>query len=130
MADTPKHKILVVDDEPDAVTFLRTLLEDNGFATLSASTGVEAMERIRADHPVLVTLDINMPEQSGVKTYRDMKSDPALARIPVVIVTGLAEDFKHFISTRRQVPPPEGYLSKPINGQFFVDTIRRLLPPS
>ncbi|MFH0901108.1 MAG: response regulator [Pseudomonadota bacterium] len=130
MADTRVFKILVVDDEPDAVRYLTALLEDNGFATLSASTELEAMERIHADHPDLVTLDITMPEQSGVKTYREIKTHPMLAMIPVIIVTGVAEELKHFISSRKQVPRPEGYLSKPVDGQAFLNTVRRLLQPA
>jgi CheY-like chemotaxis protein len=122
-----KKKILVVDDEPDAVTFLATALEDQGWETVRATNGVEAMECVRRDRPDLVTLDVTMPEQSGVKTYRQIKEDPEFARIPVVIVTGIAAEFQQFISTRRQVPPPEGYLAKPIDVNELVETVRRLL---
>jgi len=127
MAETGKRKILVIDDEPDVVAFLTTLLEDNGYATVSALTGIEAMAQIRASPPDLVTLDISMPEQSGVKTYREMKTDPKLARIPVIIVTGISDDFQKFISSRKAVPPPEGYLSKPIDKTTLLATIQRLL---
>jgi CheY-like chemotaxis protein len=128
MADvTRKRTILVVDDEPDVVTFLTTLLQDHGYETSSAATGAEAMQRIRAARPDLVTLDITMPEQSGVKTYRQIKENPALATIPVVIVTGVTDDFKGFISSRKQVPPPDGYVSKPIVEQTFLELIRKLL---
>ena len=47
--------------------------------------------------------------------------------IPIVIVTGISKDFKRFISSRSQVPPPEGYLSKPIEKQEFLDTVANLL---
>lgn len=126
-AATAKRTILVVDDEPDVVTFLTTLLQDNGYETVTASTGAEAMQRIREKRPDLVTLDITMPEKSGVGAYRDIKTDPALASIPVVIVTGISDEFQKFISGRKAVPPPDAYLSKPIVEQTFLETIRKLL---
>ena len=128
-----KNKILVVDDEPHVVTYLETLLQDNGYATASASNGREAMERIQEDRPDLVCLEISMPEESGVRCYRNIKENPELASIPVVIVTAVTgyggdpEPYKKFISTRRQVPPPDGYLSKPIDKQEFFDTIAGVL---
>ena len=128
-----KKKILVVDDEPHVVTYLETLLQDNGYATTSASNGKEAMERIAEDRPDLVSLDISMPEESGVRCYRNIKENPELSSIPVVIVTAVTgyggdpEPYKKFISTRKQVPPPEGYLSKPIDKQEFLDTIAEAL---
>jgi CheY-like chemotaxis protein len=125
---TPRRKtILVVDDEQDVVTFLTALLEDNGYATITARDGAEAITRARADAPDLVTLDITMPHQSGVRAYRELKSDPLLAAIPVIIVTGIESDFEHFISTRRQVPPPEGYLSKPVDQERLLALVRHLL---
>jgi CheY-like chemotaxis protein len=128
MADTtPKRRILVVDDEPDVVTFLTTLLEDNGYETASAGNGAEALRRIRERRPDLVTLDVTMPEQSGVKTFRELKTDPALKGIPVVIVTGVTGDFQKFISERKAVPPPDAYLAKPIAEAVFLETIRKLL---
>jgi CheY-like chemotaxis protein len=68
-----------------------------------------------------------MPEQSGVAVYRKLKEDERLKGIPVIIVTGISDDFRQFISTRRQVPPPEGYLSKPVDHTQFLDMVRGLL---
>ena len=101
-----KKTILVIDDEPDIVSFLTTLLEDNGYRTVSAMDGREGIEKARSEKPDLVSLDITMPEKSGVKFYRELRSDPDLSKIPVVIVTGVSGDFEKFISTRKQVPPP------------------------
>jgi len=128
-----KKKILVLDDEPHVVTYLETLLRDNGYETVSASNGKEGMEKVESEKPDLVCLDISMPEQSGVRFYRNLKDDPRLADIPVLIVTAVTgyggdpEPFKRFVSTRKQVPPPEGFLSKPIDRQEFLDTIAKIL---
>jgi len=118
--------ILIIDDEPDVLTYLSTLLEDHGYATISAKDGEEALAKLKASLPDLITLDISMPEKSGVKLYREIKEDPRWKKIPILIVTGVSEDFQKFISTRRQVPPPEGYLSKPINQEEILELIRKL----
>jgi CheY-like chemotaxis protein len=125
MAD---HKtILIVDDEPDVCTYISTLLEDHGYATISAKDGEEALVKLKADSPDLITLDISMPEKSGVRLYREIKEDSRWKKIPIIIVTGVSEDFQKFISTRRQVPPPEGYLSKPINQEEILELIQKLI---
>ncbi len=123
-----RRKILVVDDEPDVVTYLAAILRDHDYETLEAYDGEEAIQKVLRDKPDLVTLDITMPEMTGVRAYRILKEDAALKRIPVIIVTGISHDFKQFISTRPQVPPPEGYLEKPIKPEDLLAEIARLLP--
>jgi CheY-like chemotaxis protein len=119
--------ILVVDDEPDVVTYLSTVLRDAGYDTMEAANGEEAMEQIRKRRPDLISLDITMPEMTGVKAYRRLKEDEALKRIPVVIVTGVTHDFKQFISSRAQVPAPEGYLDKPVKAEELLAEVKRLV---
>jgi len=119
--------ILVVDDDPDARDFFITVLEDNGYATVSARDGNEALDRLGESIPDLVTLDITMPEKSGVGVYRKLREEESYKAIPVIIITGVSDDFKQFISTRRQVPPPNGYLSKPVEPDQLVEMVRELL---
>lgn len=128
-----KKTILILDDEPHVVTYLSTLLEDCGYVTESATNGIEGMERIKANKPDLITLDITMPEQSGIRFYRDLRDNPEWASIPVVVVTAVTgyggdpEPFEHFLRTRKQIPPPEGFLSKPIDQQEFLELVAKLL---
>ncbi len=126
MAEDAKT-VLVVDDDPDAREFLTTVLEDNGFATATANDGTEAIAAIEQAAPDLVALDITMPEKSGVAVYRRLKEDDQLKTIPVIVVTGISDDFKKFISSRRQVPPPEGYISKPVDHEQFLKMATDLL---
>ena len=102
---TTKKKILVIDDDPNLVVYLTTLLGDHGYSTVSAKDGKEGLEKIQSEKPDLVLLDITMPEKSGVRFYRDLKENPATKAVPVVMVTGVMEEFKKFIHSRRQVPP-------------------------
>jgi CheY-like chemotaxis protein len=121
-----KKKILIVDDEQDILTYLSTLLEDNGYATALAKDGEEALKQVEAAVPDLITLDISMPEKSGIKLYREMKTNDRWKQIPIIIVTGVSGDFKKFISTRHQVPPPEGYLPKPIDPGEILALVKKL----
>lgn len=128
---TPAKKtVLVVEDDADTVTYFSTLLKDNGYEVVTAETGEEALAKVKASPPDLITLDINMPPTdygSGVKFYRDMKESDEWKGIPIIIVTGLKPDFEKFISTRRKVPPPEGYISKPIDREDFLTKVAKHL---
>jgi CheY-like chemotaxis protein len=126
-------KILILDDEANVVTYLQTLLQDNGYDTVSAGNGSEGMEKMRSEKPDLITLDISMPEKSGVRFYRELKEDPELASIPVVVVSavtgygGKPEDFEKFLGSRKNVPPPDGFVPKPIDREELLKAIGNLL---
>jgi len=122
-----KKTILVVDDDPDARDFFITVLEDHGYATVPARDGNEALACLEKEIPALVTLDVTMPEKSGVGVYRKLREEEAYQGIPVIIITGVSADFKHFISSRRKVPPPEGYLSKPVEPEELVRLVGELV---
>ena len=119
--------VLVVDDDPDARDYLSTVLEDNGFTATTANDGAQAIASFEQQVPDLIALDISMPEKSGVAVYRKLREDERLKHVPVIMVTGVSEEFERFISTRRQVPPPDGYISKPVDAEEFVRKVRELL---
>jgi CheY-like chemotaxis protein len=119
--------VLVVDDEPDVVAYLSALLKDSGYETIEASDGEQALASARQRLPDLVTLDITMPEMTGVRAYRTFREAPDLKQVPIVIITGVAHEFRQFISTRSKVPPPDGYLEKPIKPEDLLAEVRRLI---
>lgn len=126
-------KILVIDDERSVLAYLETLLQDNGYRTVCAENGKIGFEKVKSEKPDLVCLDITMPEESGIRFYRNLKEDSKLASTPVVIITAVTgeggdpEPFRDFISTRKQVPPPEAFFSKPIEQQEFLNTVAKIL---
>lgn len=132
-AATETKKILVVEDEPDVRTHLTRFLQENGFRTTDAVDGEKALESVRKDKPDLITLDMAMPNKSGVKFYREIKEDPELRSIPVVVVTGVtgfggsSDDFKRFLETRKQVPPPDGFVAKPVEHDELLGLIKKLI---
>lgn len=121
-----KKTVLIVDDEPDTCTYFSTILEDEGYQTVIARDGAEAMARLQESVPDLVTLDITMPEKSGVRLYREMKNSEQWKDVPIIIITGVADDFEKFISSRKSVPPPEGYMSKPIDVEKLLELVADL----
>jgi Fe-S oxidoreductase/ActR/RegA family two-component response regulator len=119
------RRILVVDDEEDIRVFLSTVLEDAGAEVLQATDGGEALAVMAREKPDLVTLDLSMPGKDGVETFGEMRRHPDTKEIPVCIVTGHPE-FRKLIYDR-PVPPPEGYMDKPVDEEELVSNLRRIL---
>jgi CheY-like chemotaxis protein len=130
---TTKQKILIVDDEQDVVRYLEMLLQDHGYETVSAKNGNEALDLMRGENPDLVTLDISMPEASGTRFYKTVRTDPELQDVPILIVTavtGYAGDpygYEKFISRSESVAPPDGFFPKPIDREAFVEKVEEVL---
>ncbi len=85
-------KILVADDVPDNVSLLSRYLENEGYILVSASNGVETLEKARSEMPDLILLDVNMPEKDGFQVLREVRNDPALEHVPVIILTAARPD--------------------------------------
>lgn len=86
------NKVLIVDDNPDSIMVLRTILESKGFTVLSAGNGREALQVMEGQIPDAVLLDVMMPELSGIDVLKRMRSAAATARIPVILVTAKGQD--------------------------------------
>jgi len=122
-----KKKILVVDDEKDVLAYLTALFQDQGYETVTAENGLEAMERARTEKPDLITLDITMPDQSGVRTYRQIKDSEQLRGIPVVIITAMGESMNHFLKRLGGFQKPQGFMAKPIEEARLLEMVGGLL---
>ncbi len=126
-------KVLVVDDELDMRTFLTTLLETNGYKPVSAEDGVHGLEVARDKKPALIILDIMMPKESGINLYRELKSDPELKEIPVIMLSALSR--KTFFHSQRvldeykgeKIPEPAAYIEKPPEPEELLEAIENSL---
>jgi class 3 adenylate cyclase len=122
----PRYRVLVVDDDPDMVSFLARLLQGEGMAVESAADGAAALSLVSATSPDLVLLDVMMPGASGFDVCRQLKGDEATALIPVVLITSL-EDSESRV--RGIEAGADDFLSKPIRREELiarVKTLRRL----
>lgn len=125
-----KNKVLVVDDEPEQIAFTCAVLRENGYATVSASNGIEGMQMAKTEKPDVILLDILMPERGGIGMYQDLKEDKETKHIPVIIVTGVAQrtHFHKFLSAEEKgLPPPDGFLEKPMNPDSILALLHELL---
>jgi len=122
-----KAKILVVDEEEDVTTFVGTLLEDNGYSVIKAADGKQGMTKAKSDSPDLIILDICMPEETGVRMFRNLQEDAQTAMIPVIVLTGITHEFKRFIENRRNLRPPAGYFDKPPDREQLLTKVAELV---
>ena len=128
MSNESPKRVLVVDDEADVREYLKTALEDAGFAVQTASDGLEALAAVLAAPPDLISLDLVMPRHSGAKFYHDLQKDKKLAKIPVLIVTGHARDEVGRADFEAMTMSGPGiYLEKPVRPASYVSAVRQLL---
>ena len=126
-------KVLVVDDDPDVRLFSVTVLEENGYTPIEAANGEEGLKMIKEEKPDLVILDILMPRQSGIRLYRELKTDKALKKVQVIILSGIAK--KTFLRSQKaltefggeEVPEPKVYLEKPVEPEVLAEEIKKIL---
>jgi CheY-like chemotaxis protein len=80
--------VLVVEDDPSVRGLLQTLLTSEGYGVTTASDGLGGLGKATSSHPSLVLLDLMMPDLGGARVLEEMRDDPELAHIPVIVVTG------------------------------------------
>lgn len=119
--------ILVVDDEQDVRTYLRTLFAKEGHTVETAANGEEGLDRAKEVRPDLVFLDILMPKRTGIMLYRKLRKDKELESVPVVILTGLAQYRSFFAQDFEEVPPPDAFVEKPPQREELLELVGKLL---
>lgn len=128
-----RKKVLTIDDDPDIISFIVTVLEENDYIPLEANNGEEALAKIRQEKPDLVILDVLMPRQSGIKMYRELKTDDSLKNIPVIILSGITR--RTFLRSQealtefggQNVPEPEAYIEKPVAPEELAEIIKKVI---
>jgi len=123
-----KKTVLVVDDEDDIRRYLSAALEEAGFKVITAADGEEALAKVKAAKPDLISLDLVMPKKSGVRFHRELIKNKDWAKIPVIIVTGHARDELGRSDLKElTMSGPELYLEKPVNPENYIAAVQKLL---
>ena len=117
-------KILIADDEQNIVISLEFLMKREGFEVLVANDGEEAIRRIRADQPDLVLLDVMMPKKSGFEVCQEIKADPALGGVRILMLTAKGRDTE---VAKGLALGADAYMTKPFSTRELVDKVRSLL---
>jgi CheY-like chemotaxis protein len=116
--------ILVIDDEPDLVSTIKTRLEWNKFEVETASNGQEGLEKAASVFPDLILLDCNMPVMSGLQMLELLRQDKKLKNIPVLILTAVSEPYD--IDAARLLGVAD-YVTKPFNFTQLLEKISEIL---
>lgn len=125
MAEIPKPRILVVDDDPDLQKLVMTLLQRAGFAPISALNATEAADTLKQRPlPDLVVLDLMLPEISGIDFLKQIRSREEFADLPVVILSALADPKQ---IREGLAAGADRYLTKPYLANNLVKTVREVL---
>jgi CheY-like chemotaxis protein len=115
--------VLVVDDDPDVRVMLETYLELEGFDVLTASNGLDALQRLRDVRPSVILLDLMMPVMDGVEFRRQQQGQPVLRDIPVVCLSA-----RHDAQQTASRLGVTDCLAKPLDLQALISVVRRHCP--
>ena len=116
-------KILAVDDERHIVRLVEVNLQRAGYEVVTAYDGREALEKVKAENPDLVVLDVMMPYMDGFEVLKNLKADPTTAEIPVIMLTAKAQDADVFRGWQSGV---DCYLTKPFNPMELLTFVKRI----
>ncbi|BBO83418.1 hypothetical protein DSCO28_39840 [Desulfosarcina ovata subsp. sediminis] len=124
-----KKRILVVDDEPDFCSIVQGNLEKEGFDVEVAYDGVQGIEKVKANRPDAIVLDVMMPEKDGYEVCKELKGDEDLADIPILMLTAVASHvsstrYSHFDGMSMEA---DDYLPKPASAEDITESLKALL---
>lgn len=122
-------RVLVVDDEPDYADMVKKYLEKEGFDVELAYDGVECIEKVKANPPDAIVLDVMMPEKDGYAVCSELKSDEKYCDIPIVMLTAVSS---HVATTKYShhdgmSMEAEDYLPKPATAEQITESVKSLL---
>jgi len=117
-------KVLLVDDEPDILEFLGYNLRNEGYETITAENGVEAIEIARKELPDLIALDVMMPKMDGVEACIELRKIPELSNTIIVFLTARGEDYSQIAGLEAGA---DDYITKPVKPKVFLSKVKSLL---
>jgi DNA-binding response OmpR family regulator len=123
MSNPASKKILIVEDEPDILKLVTLYLEKEGYRTVSAASGMEGLRQVKQEKPDLVVLDLMLPEIDGLEVCRRLRSVPATAMLPIIMLTAKAEESDTIIGLELGA---DDYVTKPFSLKTLVARIKAL----
>jgi two-component system, OmpR family, alkaline phosphatase synthesis response regulator PhoP len=122
-------KILVIDDDPDLVEATSMILKSRQYDVIAAYGGVEGLEKAKSENPDLIVLDVMMPDKDGYTVCKELKADPALSAIPVLLLTAVVSHisttrFSHQMGMETEA---DDYMDKPVDPAELAKRIEVLL---
>jgi len=128
-----QRSALIIDDEPDMTKYLGAVLTDHGWNVRTANGADEGVALAKQERPDAVLLDMMMPDRGGLSVIVELRKDPDLGSVPIVVVSGvqatLTADFRNFLS-RFKYRQVDAFLDKPIDPEELIATLDRLTAES
>jgi DNA-binding response OmpR family regulator len=119
-----KQRILVVDDEPEAVELVEFNLKQAGYAVVTATDGAEAIKKARTQMPDLIVLDVMLPEMDGFEICKSLRQDQGTARLPIIMLTAKAAEIDRVLGLELGA---DDYLTKPYSPRELLLRIKKIL---
>ncbi len=119
-----KPRILVVDDEPEAVELIEFNLKQSGYTVLTASDGAEALKKARSQPPDLIVLDVMLPEMDGFEICKTLRLDPGTVKVPIIMLTAKAAEIDRVLGLELGA---DDYLTKPFSTRELLLRIKKIL---
>ncbi|RME91577.1 MAG: response regulator [Anaerolineae bacterium] len=128
MSTQSTKRILCIEDEPEMIDLIRLILSRRGFEVIGASGGVDGLQKVRAEMPDLVLLDLMMPDMDGWEVYQQMKADEKTKNIPVIVVTAKAQSIDKVLGLH--IAKVDDYITKPFSPQELLASVENVLARS
>jgi two-component system alkaline phosphatase synthesis response regulator PhoP len=122
-------RILIVDDDPDLVEAVTMILESKNYTVAAAYGGIEGLQKAKSEKPDLIVLDVMMPDKDGYAVCKELKSDPKVSKIPILLLTAVVSKISTTRYTQQMGLETEAddYIDKPVEPEVLVKRIEALL---
>lgn len=123
MATAVAKTILVVEDDNDILHLVKLYLDNEGFRTITAANGAEALKQVKSEHPDLVVLDLMLPEIDGLEVCKKLRGTPPTAMLPIIMLTAKSEESDTIVGLELGA---DDYVGKPFSPKALVARIKAL----
>jgi DNA-binding response OmpR family regulator len=118
-------RVVCIEDEPEMIDLVRLILGRKGYDVIGANGGIEGLDAVRRERPDIILLDLMMPDMDGWEVYQQIKADPELKHIPVVVVTAKAQSIDKVLGLH--IANVDDYITKPFGPQELLESIEKIL---
>ena len=118
-------RVVCIEDEPEMIDLVRLILGRKGFEVIGAAGGIEGLEKVKRERPDIVLLDLMMPDMDGWEVYQQIKADPELCDIPIVVVTAKAQSIDKVLGLH--IAKVDDYITKPFGPQELLESVEKIL---
>lgn len=125
MAEEKRYRVVCIEDEPEMIDLIELILNRRNFELVGAVGGREGIETVTRLKPDLVLLDLMMPDVDGWEVYQQMKADPELKSIPVIVVTAKAQSIDKVLGLH--IAKVDDYVTKPFGPQELLTSVNKVL---